>query len=84
MLYYGRYLKLKISNKESTVTEGHVFFTKIAKNLIKAIHPNSCEMDIQTTEYENNYYHYIVEKLYKQNIILSEPLENKKFFSSYI
>ena len=74
--YYGRILNLNFQNIES-VKVGNVSLTKIGVDLLKISHPSVNKTFIQCEEYDDEYYHYIVNEFYKQKIILSGPLENR-------
>lgn len=78
--YFGRILNLnveKMTKKE--VKTGVISFTKIGIDIATVTHPSILsKLDITYgDEYIDKYYHYIVEKFYKQGIVLSEPLSNK-------
>lgn len=76
--YYGRILNLK-NIKSKNISIGHVCLTKIGLDLAKVTHPNIYKKTDNKNEYLDDFYHYIIEKLFKQNIILSEPLSNKVY-----
>lgn len=78
--YYGRILNLdftKMLAKE--LKNGHVNLTKIGSDLAQVSHPNIFQKTDGQNEYIEEFYHYIVEKLFKTNILLSEPLSNKLY-----
>jgi len=78
--YFGRMLNLDLKNvvgKE--IKTGVVSFTKIGQDILKLTYRN---LDLNMKGkyidgYMDEYYHYIVKKMYEQKIILSEPLSNK-------
>ncbi len=74
--YYGRVLQLNFENSK-TIKTGFVNLTKIGKDIAKVSHPDVDKIEIECEEYIDEYYHYIVNELYKQNVIMSEPLSNK-------
>lgn len=76
--YYGRILNLdftKMPAKE--LKNGHVNLTKIGSDLAQVSHPNLYQKTDSQHEYIEEFYHYIVQKLFQSNILLSEPLTNK-------
>lgn len=76
--YYGRILKLNLSKHTSKDMKiGFASLTKIGKDLAQINHPNIYIKTNDKTEYDDDFYHYIVAKIFKENIILSEPLSNK-------
>lgn len=76
--YYGRILKLNFSKHTSKDMKiGFASLTKIGKDLAQINHPNIFIKTNDKTEYDDDFYHYIVTKIFKENIILSEPLTNK-------
>ncbi|NVJ54127.1 MAG: DUF2806 domain-containing protein [Campylobacteraceae bacterium] len=78
IFYYGRQLTLNLNNvNKNMVAIGFVNLTKIGTDIAIVSHPNIFKIGIVGKEYIDEYYHYIVEKFYKQKIILSEPIANK-------
>lgn len=76
--YYGRLVNVEFKNLEKKdINIGCVDLTKIGLDLAKVTHPNIYKKTDNKNEYLDNFYHYIIEKLFKENIILSEPLSNK-------
>lgn len=73
--YYGRVLNIDFKNSK-TIKTGFVNFTKIGKDIAKVSQPNIEKIAIESEEYIDEYYHYIIKELYKQNVIISEPLSN--------
>lgn len=74
--YYGRILRIDFKNSK-TIKSGFVNLTKIGKDIAKVSQPNIEKIAIKSEEYIDEYYHYVVSELYKQNVIISEPLGNK-------
>lgn len=73
--YYGRILILDIQdNKKLNV--GFVSLMKVGSDLMSVLHP-MISSDTLASQYYNEYYHSVVNNLYHQGIVLSEPLENK-------
>ena len=79
--YYGRILKIDFKNSK-TIETGLVCLTKIGADIIKVSQPKMNESKIINQNYIDDYYHNIIEELYKQNIIMSEPLSNKIYNKS--
>ena len=76
--YYGRVLTLNFQGMPSKdIKTGSVNLTRIGTDLARVSHPNISKNTYSTDEYEDEFYHYIVEKFFKEKIILSEPLTNK-------
>ena len=63
---------------------GNVLFTKIGNDLAKAIYPEIESNKNVLNNYVDEYYYEVVKILYKEKVILSEPLENKKNFAKVI
>jgi len=78
--YFGRILNLNLKNMiNKEITIGMVIFTKIGQDILNLTYRN---LDLNMKGkyidgYMDEYYHYIVKKIYEQKIILSEPLSNK-------
>jgi hypothetical protein len=78
IFYYGKQLILNLKNiHQNMISTGFVNLTKIGTDIAMVSHPNIFKLGKLGEEYIDDYYHYIVEELYKQKIILSEPLLNK-------
>lgn len=76
--YFGRVLNLDFKNiNPYEIQTGMVNLTKIGADLARVNYPNMKEATNNRNEYIDDFYHYIVEKIFKKNIILSEPLSNK-------
>lgn len=78
--YYGRILNLDFKNiPKKEIKTGTATLTKIGLDLAQVNHPNIYKKTDDKDEYIDSFYHYIVEKLFKANLILSEPLHNKVY-----
>jgi len=76
--YYGRILNLDFKNvSKKEIETGTATLTKTGLDLAQVNHPNIYKKTDDKDEYIDSFYHYIVEKLFKTNLILSEPLHNK-------
>lgn len=76
--YYGRILDLDFkSTPQKEIQTGVAILTKIGTDLAQVSHPNIYKKTDNKTEYDDEFYHYVVTNLFKQNIVLSEPLTNK-------
>jgi len=58
-------------NKQKDINVGSVKYTALGIELVNVIQ--------NIEHYDDKIYHYIIENLYKQGILLSEPLENNKY-----
>jgi hypothetical protein len=77
--YCGRLVTLKFPNSESNkFSIGHVSLTKIGDDLMNTINKELFTTFTYNSDFSEEYYTYILNKFYKANIIISEPLENKK------
>lgn len=78
--YYGRILSLNFKNiPKKEINSGVAVLTKIGADLAHISHPNIYKKTNDKNEYDDEFYHYIVEKFFKENVILSEPLSNKLY-----
>ncbi len=78
--YYGRILNLNFKNSsQNKINIGCVDLTKIGKDLARVNHPNIYKKTDDKAEYIDDFFHFIVQTLFKADIILSEPLSNKVY-----
>lgn len=78
--YYGRILNLDFKNTpKKELKTGTAILTKTGLDLAKVNHPNIYIKTDDKNEYNDEFYHYIIGKIFKTNIILSEPLSNKVY-----
>lgn len=78
--YYGRILNLDFKNvPKKEIKTGTAILTKIGLDLAQVNHPSIYNKTDDKDEYIDEFYHYIVEKLFKANLLLSEPLSNKVY-----
>lgn len=83
--YFGRILTLNVKNmKKKNINIGNVLFPKVGNDLAKAIYPEIDSNKIVLDNYVDEYYHEVVKIMYKAEVILSEPLGNKKNFAKSI
>lgn len=78
--YYGRILNLNFKNSsQNKINIGCVDLTKIGKDLARVNHPNIYKKTDDKAEYIDDFFHFIVKKLFHADVILSEPLSNKVY-----
>jgi hypothetical protein len=78
--YYGRILNLDFKNTpKKEIQTGVAMLTKIGTDLAQVSHPNIYAKTDSQNEYIEEFYHYIVQKFFQANILLSEPLTNQTY-----
>ncbi|MFW3441403.1 DUF2806 domain-containing protein [Aliarcobacter butzleri] len=77
--YCGRVITLKFPiNTDNKLSIGHVSLTKTGKDIMNTINKDLFNIYIYNPIFSEKYYNYILNSFYKNNVIISEPLENKK------
>lgn len=77
--YCGRLVTLKFPNNQNNeLFIGYISLTKIGKDIMHTINQNLFNIYVHNPIFSEEYYNYILNSFYKNNIIISEPLENKK------